>query len=236
MRKFTVPEHLRCTATVTNVRSKNLGKQCPNHRQRNRETDGYFDFCSAHRGVPQRAARLDADRKEAALSSVPEVARESETQLVMEEQSARRLAREAAATDRAEQRAVEEALAQQAEIPSRPLDAHERVLSDHETAGILAELDLLRKQKVNDETRESWAWARRGAVTPLPFPEVENVDPALARLFGMRLTWDTQRDLNERARIMGDPIPFPGMERLEKKKKGPRRMRGSHHPLEGRVA
>jgi hypothetical protein len=232
-RTFTVPESMRCKATVTNPRSKNLGKQCPNHRQRDRKTGEYFEYCSAHRGVPQRAARLDADRKVAALSSVPEVARESETQRVIEESSERQqLAHESPAD---EARAEQEQRAN--EFVSRPLTDHEKVLSDHETAGILAETDLLRKQKVNDETRESWAWARRGDFAPLPFPEVENVEPALARLFGMPLTWDTQKDLNERARTLGDEIPFPGIERLEKKnKRGPRRMRGSIHPLEGRGA
>jgi len=237
--KFSVPEHMRCKATVTNKRSKNLGRQCPNHRQRNRETDGYYDFCAAHRGVPQRAARLDADKFVESAVALPEEdgkLLQRYKQAELREERARALEKHHAALD----------AAKPVEIPRRALSdgsahadeaAHEWALSEHETDGMHAEADLVRKLKANDETRESWRWTRRGDYAPLPYPEVEGVDPGLARLFGVELTEPRQRELNERAVIMGDEIPFPGIERRERRRqRGPRRLRGSQHPLEGRIA
>jgi hypothetical protein len=94
-----LPDELRCTATVTNPRSKNVGQPCPNHRMRNPD-GGYFEQCAAHRYVPQRASRLNSDPL-AALESIPDSQVREEERARAIELAIAREERRTAATDAA---------------------------------------------------------------------------------------------------------------------------------------
>lgn len=75
-----VPDHRRCVETVKDRRSKNVGARCPNWAMEGQRQ------CAFHRGVPQRAARLDAADKLATLSSISnEEVREQERAVAISE-------------------------------------------------------------------------------------------------------------------------------------------------------
>lgn len=85
--------------------------------------------------------------------------------------------------------------------------------AERELPGIAAEIDLRQKQADNERTRELHIQAGRNlADLVLPYPWAEDVDPALARWAGVVLNPERMAEFNDRARYLGEDIPFPSVE------------------------
>ena len=202
------PDAKRCLAIVKDPRSKRVGERCRAWRVSGHE------LCNGHLGIAQAAAKQNAeDRKMRVIAdTLPEDVREREHGLLVEEALRRQ---EERAHAREEKMPVEVVVPPKI-VPTRPLTDDEQAdIRESRRTGFPSPLNqrdppydvvaewIRSRQQANEDSRDSWVEAHRGSRVnaPVPFPELDGVEPQIAaRMFqGATPTPERMREANDRA-------------------------------------
>jgi len=145
--KQPAPPEKRCSETVKDKRSKNVGLQCPNFR-----TAG-SDVCNAHAGIPQKARQRQLEQ--ASFLAPPEL----EDPAVRAQEYERKLAADRLEAHYAALDEIEEQKAAKASSPPHPL-----AQSQIDAGWLWTREKCSRNEQgalLDPETRQPFRWVRR---------------------------------------------------------------------------